>query len=244
MSIKQKLLICAHRGASSDYPENTLAAFQGAREQGADWVELDTRVTAEGELIVHHNAKYADGRIVWATAAAERSTQVPTLEQALLACAGMGVNIELKNSPGDFGGPEVPEDFLFEGQPMGALVAQVVANRPLSLSQQQPILVSSFDEPSLQQVRSLTPRLATAWLFANLEQDPLQLDRSARAGDVAVNPWHHLIDEALLQRCSELGLQVNAWTVDDPDRIRALAALGVHSIITNEPAKARAALAP
>jgi glycerophosphoryl diester phosphodiesterase len=80
-------------------------------------------------------------------------------------------------------------------------------------------------------------------LFADLQSDPLQLDRAAASGDVAVNPWDHLIDEALMRRCAELGLQVNAWTVDDPDRIRALAALGVHSIITNEPAHARAALA-
>ncbi|MEX0768788.1 MAG: glycerophosphodiester phosphodiesterase [Microthrixaceae bacterium] len=238
----QKPLICAHRGASADHAGNTLAAFHGAREQGADWVELDTRVTAQGELVVHHDATYADGRVVWGTAAADRPEQVPTLEQALAACAGMGVNIEIKNSPGDFGGPEVPENFMFEGLRIGALVAKTVANRPQLLSDQQDIMVSSFDEPSLQQVRDLLPRLATAWLFANLEHDPLQLDRAAAAGDVAVNPWDHLIDETLMQRCTELGLQVNVWTVDDPDRIRALAALGVHSIITNQPAQARAAL--
>jgi glycerophosphoryl diester phosphodiesterase len=243
MSNTHAPLICAHRGASAAYTGNTIEAFHEARAQGADWVELDVRVTSEGELVVHHDACYADGRVVWATLAQDRPPEVPTLEQALLACAEMGVNIELKNSPGDFGAPEVPEDFLFEGLRIGALMAQVVASRPLSLSDLQPILVSSFDDSSLQQVRSLLPRLATAWLFADLQSDPLQLDRAATSGDVAVNPWDHLIDEALMRRCAELGLQVNAWTVDDPDRIRALAALGVHSIITNEPAHARAALA-
>ncbi|KLR60507.1 glycerophosphoryl diester phosphodiesterase [Actinobacteria bacterium IMCC26207] len=242
MSNTHRPLICAHRGASAAYLGNTLEAFHGAREQGADWVELDIRVTSQGELVVHHDATYADGRVVWATLASDRPKEVPTLEQSLQACAGMGVNIEIKNSPGDFGGSEVPEDFSFEGQRVGDLMARVVSSRPQSLSEGQPILVSSFDWPSLQQVRDLLPPLHTAWLFADLDRDPLQLDRSATAGDVAVNPWEPLIDQALMNRCTELGLQVNAWTVDDPDRIRELARLGVSSIITNEPAQARAAL--
>ena len=242
MSITQIPLICAHRGASLAYLGNTLNAFHAAREQGADWVELDVRVTSQGELVVHHDACYADGRLVWATVAEDRPDEVPTLEQSLEACAGMGVNIEIKNSPGDFGGPEVPEDFSFDGQRVGALIARVVTSRPQSLSDGQPIVVSSFDWPSLQQVRDLLPPLPTAWLFADLDRDPLQLDRSVAAGDVAVNPWEPLIDQALMNRCAELGLQVNAWTVDDPDRMRELARLGVSSIITNEPAQARAAL--
>lgn len=242
MSITQIPLICAHRGASIAYRGNTLNAFHAAREQGADWVELDIRVTSQGELVVHHDACYADGRVVWATLAEDRPEEVPSLEQALQACAGMGVNIEIKNTPGDFGGPEVPEDFFFDGHRVGALTARVVTSRPQSLSEGQAIVVSSFDWPSLQQVRDLVPRLHTAWLFADLDRDPLQLDRSAAAGDVAVNPWEPLIDQALMNRCAELGLQVNAWTVDDPDRIRELARLGVSSIITNEPAQARAAL--
>ncbi len=242
MSNVQRPLICAHRGASAVYRGNTLEAFHGARDQGADWVELDIRVTSQGELVVHHDATYADGRVVWATLASDRPKEVPTLEQSLQACAGMGVNIEIKNSPGDFGGSEVPEDFSFEGQRVGDLMARVVSSRPQSLSEGQPIVVSSFDWPSLQQVRDLLPPLHTAWLFADLDRDPLQLDRSAAAGDVAVNPWEPLIDQALMNRCTELGLQVNAWTIDAPDRIRELARLGVSSIITNEPAQARAAL--
>ncbi|MEI7886035.1 MAG: glycerophosphodiester phosphodiesterase [Actinomycetes bacterium] len=242
MSIAQIPLICAHRGASAAHIGNTLNAFHAAREQGADWVELDVRLTSQGELVVHHDACYSDGRVVWATLAEDRPDEVPTLQQSLLACAGMGVNIEIKNSPGDFGGPEVPEDFVFEGVRIGEIVARVVASREISQSNQQPIVVSSFDEPSLQQVRDLSPRLPTAWLFANFDRDPQQLQRSAAAGDVAVNPWEELIDEALMERCGELGLQVNAWTVDDPHRMRVLAALGVHSIITNQPALARAAV--
>jgi glycerophosphoryl diester phosphodiesterase len=69
------------------------------------------------------------------------------------------------------------------------------------------------------------------------------VDRSARAGDVAVNPWDPLIDEPLMARCVALGLKVNSWTVDDPHRMVELVRLGVHGIITNVPGRAREVLA-
>jgi glycerophosphoryl diester phosphodiesterase len=49
-------VVIGHRGASADFPENTLDAFAGAAAQGADWVELDVRATSDGVLVVHHDA--------------------------------------------------------------------------------------------------------------------------------------------------------------------------------------------
>ncbi|MEZ5310036.1 MAG: hypothetical protein R2735_05480 [Microthrixaceae bacterium] len=57
----------------------------------------------DGSLIVHHDSAYSDGRGVWATASTDRPESVLTLHEALVSCAGMGVNIEIKNSPGDLG---------------------------------------------------------------------------------------------------------------------------------------------
>ena len=62
MSNADRPLIYAHRGASADHPENTIPAFAGAAEQGADWVELDVHLAADGALVVHHDGTYADGR--------------------------------------------------------------------------------------------------------------------------------------------------------------------------------------
>jgi glycerophosphoryl diester phosphodiesterase len=238
MSDQEHVLICAHRGASAAHPDNTIAAFEGARAEGADWVELDVRLSRDGALVVHHDAWYPDGRGVWATPAGERPEHVVLLDRALDACAGMGVNVEIKNSPGDLGGDEVPHDLSVCDRVIELLAARSTGDGP-----RQEFLVSSFDEPSLRRVRTLRPRLATAYLAFDLHADPELPARAAAGGDVAVNPWDGFVNEEFMARCEVLGLQVNVWTVDDPDRIRELAALGVHSIITNQPANARAALA-
>ena len=94
-------MVIAHRGASAAHPENTVAAFVGARDAGADGVELDARRTADGHVIVHHDAQLPDGRVIVELAAAELPDHVPSLAEALDACAGMVVNIEIKNWPDD-----------------------------------------------------------------------------------------------------------------------------------------------
>lgn len=236
MSNPERVLICAHRGASAAHPDNTIAAFEGARGEAADWVELDVRRARDGALVVSHDAWYQDGRSVWATPADERPDGVLLLDAALDACAGMAVNVEIKNSPGDLG--EV------DGEPVGhdLTVADEVVAFLAGRDGTQRYEISSFDESTLQRVRSLEPRIPTAYLVFDLAADPTIPERAAAAGDVAVNPWDPLVDAAFMQRCGELGLQVNAWTVDDPMRIVELARLGVHSIITNEPANARSVL--
>ena len=155
------------------------------------------------------------------------------LHEALDACAGMGVNVEIKNSPGDLGD---------EGSDNGLEVADLVVSLVTQRDAGQPIQISSFDEPTLARVKELAPALPTAQLLFDLHSDPEAVDRAAAAGHEAINPWDPFVDEALCARCAELGLEINPWTVDDPDRIRALAALGVTGIITNTPAAALAAL--
>ena len=94
-------LVIAHRGASVDRPENTVAAFAEARVQGADWVELDVRLSADGVLVVHHDAHLADGRLIRLVDSDDLPADVPSLAEAFEAAEGMGVNIEVKNLPGD-----------------------------------------------------------------------------------------------------------------------------------------------
>ena len=81
-----------------------MAAFRRAAEMGAEAVELDVRRTLDGVLVVHHNPHLHDGQQVSAItfAAMRASTEgaaVPTLSEALDACAGMWVNVEIKNDP-------------------------------------------------------------------------------------------------------------------------------------------------
>ncbi len=101
MAQVSKVQVMAHRGASKAERENTLAAFRRAGEMGADAVELDVRRSSDGVLVIHHNPHFHDGRLVAATAYADLPDGVPTLAEALDACAGMWVNVEIKNDPSE-----------------------------------------------------------------------------------------------------------------------------------------------
>ncbi|MEI2640336.1 MAG: glycerophosphodiester phosphodiesterase [Microthrixaceae bacterium] len=229
--------IWAHRGASGNFVENTRAAFEGARAEGADWVELDVRLTRDGSLIVHHDSAYSDGRGVWATASTDRPESVLTLQEALVSCAGMGVNIEIKNSPGDLGDASEQGDGAV---PHDLEVADAVVE--VAVGSGVEVLISSFDEPTLARVRSLSPRLATGFLVFDLNADPTLPERAADAGDAAVHPWDPFVDAAFMERCRNLGLAVNPWTIDAEDRILELSRLGVDAVITNFPQRTRSIL--
>lgn len=232
MSGGVNLLIIGHRGASYDYPENTAASFRGAREQGADWVELDVRSTADGSLIVHHDAWYRDGRTVWSTPINAVPDGVPDLATALDACAGMGINVEIKNSPGDLGGDDVPYRTEVADD-----VLRLIGERSMSGIVEE-VLISSFDIPTLDRVLAVDPSTPTGYLIADLDRRPAAPEGAAASGHRAFHPWDHFVDAPLIERCHELGLRVNTWTVDDPDRMRALARWGVDGIVTNVPAVA------
>ena len=92
-------LVIAHRGASKAFPENTIDAFAAAAEMGADWVELDVRHTACGNIVVHHDPVTADGSLIREQKLADLPGHISTLEDVIDACGDMGVNIEIKNEP-------------------------------------------------------------------------------------------------------------------------------------------------
>jgi glycerophosphoryl diester phosphodiesterase len=221
-------LVVAHRGASAAHPPgNTLEAFRAAALLGADWVELDVRPTADGALAVHHDAELSDGRTVAHVAAAELPGWVPLLDASIDACTGMGVNVEIKaDCP-----PEAHE----------ALVAGVVALLG-GLGDPDRFLVTSFSWDLVDRVRSLAPDLPTGLLGFDLASGPDPVAAALAGGHRAVNPWDPFVDEALVARAHAAGIEVNSWTVDDPVRIAALAALGVDAVITNVPDVARAVL--
>ena len=235
MSISPTPLVLAHRGASADHPENTVAAFRGAVEQGADGVELDVRLTSAGHLIVHHDAWYLDGRTVWGTPLADAPSGTCDLGAALDASEGLLVNVEIKNDPGDLG-----EGVEWSTDPADA-VAELLGARNAA-GRADRVLVSSFDAATLDHFHAVAPDVPTGVLVADLNAHPDTPERAAAAGHRALHPWEAFVDAELVARCRALGLDINTWTVDDPGRVRGLAALGVASVITNRPAAALAAL--
>lgn len=219
-------VVIAHRGVSATFPENTIEAFRGAAEHGADWVELDVRRTADHSLVVHHDALLYDGRAIVELAAADLPPSVPTLARALDACAGMGVNIEIKNNEPD---PDADvEEFVAEATV--ALLAQRGGG--------DEVLISSFNPATLVRVREQAPHLATALLV--VEPAPDVVDVLLGAGHQALHPFDWFVDEDLVTRCHAAGVKVNVWTVDDTNRMTELLALGIDGLCTNVPAVARA----
>lgn len=221
-------VVIAHRGASARYTENTTEAFEGAKTLGADWVELDVRRTADGALAVHHDANLPDGRAIVDVDAADLPRDVLDLTEALDACEPLGVNVEIKNLPGD-------PDF----DPECRIVAKVA---PVVAARAQPILVSSFHAETLDVLRDLEPSVGTALLTFALHDPERTVDAVAAAGHVAFHPFDATADASLVAMCHDRGLAVNVWTVDDPGRIAELAALGADGIVTNVPDVARAVL--
>jgi glycerophosphoryl diester phosphodiesterase len=195
---------------------------------GADWVELDVRRTADDALAVLHDAELADGRPLVEVPSADVPASIPTLSVALDACAGMGVNIEIKNLT-------VDPDFD-PGERVADAVVALLAERAGSGE----VLISSFNLATIDRVRALDPDLPTAWLVFDERDVDATIARTVRHGHRALHPYEAHVDRDLVDRAHAAGLVVNAWTVDDPDRMAELVTMGVDGLVTNVPDIARA----
>lgn len=236
-----RTLNIAHRGASAVAPPNTLAAFRKALELGADGVELDVHLSADGVPVVIHDFTVdgttdGHGRVRDFSLAALRELdagsrfapafageRIPTLEEVFAEVGGrLLINVELKSMPGnDYPGLE---------EKVAALVARHgLADR---------VLVSSFNPLALRRMRRMAPHLPLGFLY-----ETAPLSRVARLlaalmpglRPEAVHPWWGIITAETVRRAHARGQRVVAWTVDDPDAIARLMEWGVDAIITNCP---------
>jgi glycerophosphoryl diester phosphodiesterase len=213
--------VIAHRGASRAEKENTLAAFRRAAAMGADAVELDVRRSADGMLVVHHDPRLADGRVIVETLAADLPEHVPTLAAALDACAGMWVNVEIKND-------ESEPDF----DPTDSIADDTIAHL-VARDEDHRWVISSFRVETVDRCRTLAPTIRTAWLCV---MPPEGVARTMVAkGHIALHPWVGAVTEALIEECHAAGVQVNTWTCDDPERMAELARWAIDGICTNVP---------
>jgi glycerophosphoryl diester phosphodiesterase len=232
--------IIAHRGASGEAPENTLAAYRKALALGVDGVELDVHLSADGVPVVLHDPRLerttsGQGFVKDQTLAALKrldagrwfgeafaGERIPTLAEALDLLRPVRVIIEIKNGP------------IFYPQ-IAARVAAVV--REVGHSR---ITVSSFDHPVLLDVRAAAPGIPTAVLFVARPIDPIGLARAAGA-TVLHQQWAFITGE-MVDAVHAAGLTVEAWTVDEPEHMRAVVATGVDGVMSNHPARLQALL--
>jgi glycerophosphoryl diester phosphodiesterase len=222
--------IVGHRGASATHPENTLAAITAAKDAGADGIELDVRRTEDDVLVVHHDAHLADGRLISQTQADDLPESVPTLADAMMVGDDMWINIEMKNSPDD------PDYDASHG------ISIAVAGLILAFDAEDRVLVSSFDVGGILRIRETAPSIRIGWVCYGRASPAGLIGRASGHKMAAIHPHDPLVDQSFVTNAHAQGLEVNVWTVDDPDRLRELASFGVDALITNDPRAARAAL--
>lgn len=222
VKFSQVTSVIAHRGASRLARENTIEAFATAVSVGAAGIELDARRTADGVLVVHHDAHVA-GKPVVEQRAGDLPSWVPTLGAALDACSGAFVNVEIKNDPSE-------PDF----DPDETVAVEVIAEVAGRSEPADHWLISSFRRETVDRCRALNPAIPTAWLTMNhVSAD--DIESLVEGGHAAVHPWVPTVDRALIERCHAAGLRVNTWTCNEPERAVELAGFGIDGICTDVP---------
>jgi len=234
-------LVIAHRGASFFAPENTLSAFRLAAELGADAIELDAKLTADGHVVIHHDRtldRTTNGSGPLSARTLEELQRldagshldrefagecIPTLGQVFQELGDrLLMNVELTNYARPFDAlPEVVSRLIFEFGLIGK------------------ILISSFNPIALMKMRRLAPEIPLGLLVMNSEPTWLISFFRFITPYQAYHPSLSIVDEQVVQREHHLGRQVNVWTVNEGDQIRELLSMGVDGVITDVPDAAR-----
>jgi len=224
-------LVGAHRGASARAPENTLAAFRAALEDGAELIELDVHLTRDGRLAVIHDPTtgrttgvdgvVADltmdelrrldaGRL---TGAAWAGEGIPELGDVLgLARSRVIVNVEVKG---------------------GVEAVPALQRRVREHDMVDGVVVSSFDRATVRAAADLRSGIRVGLLCDEAPPDPVAATQAAGASLLHLE--YSLVTAEVVATLRAAGLGVVAWTVNEPDEMRRLARLGVDAILSDDP---------
>jgi len=228
-------LVIAHRGASRDAPENTLAAFRLALTQRADMIETDLHLTRDGRIVLVHDAELGGSDVTRLARAEvrERAPQVPTLEEALDAVGGRILfNLEIK--------PRDDEDY--------GVVVDVALRAVSRRGLQGDVLWSSFAPKALETLREREQTARLGVLVAASEPvarpEPVAgaLALARALGAEAVHPHLPLVTSEIVTALHAAALAVHVFTVDELADMQRLVGLGVEGIFTNFPARLRGLL--
>ena len=214
--------VIAHRGASADERENTIPAFERAIDLGADFVELDVQVSADGALVVFHDLDLdrltpLRGPLRRRTLAELREHGIPTLEDVVDLTRGrIGVMAELKRA------------YLYRRHDVVGRTVALLGPEDVVLSFARRTLQEGLRRcPSLRVLQhvgyGVSIRAASSYAWAVGFHDPRVTERG-------------------VARARRLGLETTVYTVNDAGRMRALAAIGVSGIFSDRPALLREAL--
>ena len=228
----------AHRGASALAPENTIAAFRMAAEQGAKWVELDVALSMDGKLIVIHDdsvERTSSGAGSLGALTAEQiaafdagswfdprfaGERIPTLAQTIAALGelGLSANVEIKQHK-----HHRSLDQLVEA------VQADIAGRDPNVS----IMISSFDPQALAAMHKLEPELEMAMLWGAPPAD--WSEQLAAIPATTIHMHYKSLSIGLLEETTKRGIKVRAWTCNDPLQLVSFWDAGLAGVITDNP---------
>ena len=230
-----------------------MEAYELAVEMGADAIELDVHLTADGEVAVMHDATI--------DRTTDRTGSVATMTMELIRGADAGYRFEASDGSFPFRGkglrvPTLGEvlDWLPDG--IGLVVEvkareatgpAVEALRASRVRAAQAVSLISFDEQAIDRAHELDPGLPTGYLLVPYQSTDLALTYAVEHGHAAIHPWEGdlgLDPEPLLSLARAYGRLVGCYVVNDPVRMQQLAALGLWGFVTDAPALARQALGP
>lgn len=253
--------VIAHRGASDDAPEHTLAAYRKAIEDGADALECDVRLTADGHLVCVHDRRVnrtSNGR-----------GAVSALELSELAALDFGSwkDREESESPDWDPVPGELTSVLTLERLLELLVETRAAGRPLQLAIEtkhptrwagqveerllhllkrfeldappaegpSPVRIMSFSARSLHRVQDASPDLPTVYLMQFVS--PRLRDGRLPAGARIAGPGMRIVRShpGYIDRLHRAGHRAHVWTVNEPEDVDLCVRLGVEAIITNRP---------
>lgn len=255
--------IWAHRGSSGFAPENTLPAFEVAKELDVDGIELDVQMTKDGELVVIHDEtinRTSDGKGWVKDMTLEQLRQynfaknkpvfgfvtIPTLREVyeLFQDTDYVINVELKTSVIPYDGSNVTaggmdiETAGRSGVPDSRCIEEKVHELTVEMGMEDRVLYSSFSHSSILKMQQYATKEQTAFLFCDGWLDVASY--GAAHGVQALNPAIYYLEmEELVRECHEKGMQVNVWTVNEEEHALRLRDMGVDTIITNHPGKMR-----
>ncbi|MCJ8011326.1 glycerophosphodiester phosphodiesterase [Paenibacillus sp. KQZ6P-2] len=234
----------AHRGSSKICPENTMAAFRKALEQGATGIETDVQLTKDGQLVLIHDETLE--RITSGTGwvkdhtlkelknldaggkfdSAFQDERIPLLDELLELVKDTEtiVNIELKNGV-----------ILYEG------LEQKVIDRVRAFNMSERVVISSFNHYSLVLCKKLAPEIRTGILYMEGLYEPWEYAKTIKAD--ALHAYHYAVLPEFVQGAKTSGMVYHPFTVNDVKEMQRLLQAGVNGIITDYPDRLAALLA-
>lgn len=233
--------IIAHRGANKLAPQNTLAAFRKATEYDIDGFEMDVHLSKDGKIVVCHNYEIDEtsngkGSIKDMTFEELRSydfggyfseefagEKIPALEEFLEIAKGYDtVNIEVKTPP----------------EKNDLVKKTIECVRKFGMEKQ--VILSCFTKECMVESKELAPEIRTGFLYDMRSKEVMEVmtDPAAFCKKYnldALHPLVMLVSEEFVKKCQDGNIDLNVWTVNDPDAAATLSEWGITSLITDVP---------